>query len=383
MPSLRGIHWLIPVLLTGLLPGTGTLRGAGEEPPIQLPDLKVTAQVPLIKVAEFKMRETRFAAAAVSDGRYIYIIGGQDRHGTLLDTIERFDPQTGTSEEFARMKHARLWHRAVIHDNRIYVLGGSVLDELGGSMPMVSVGAGRAANGSIEARAEARIRAADRDAAEELVRTALMLTDTMEILDLSTRQISAGPVLPEPRSAFGCVVIGDEIHVIGGKRTYKTHFSRSNTVRIYSPATGQWRSGVPMPTPRETAAVAVHGPFIVVPGGYNGIRALAVVEAFNPRENTWLEMPPLVRTSSAHAVAFLGHQLFLFGNYEAPGELMAYDLRTRQSAVYTLQYTPARHAAAVVVDGKIYVIGGKESQQAEALDCIQVFAPPAMRISGR
>jgi hypothetical protein len=200
----------------------------------------------------------------------------------------------------------------------------------------------------------------------------------MEVIDVATRQVTTLANPPDTRIQTGCAVIGDELYVLGGRRIYHQRFSWTNTVQIYSFTTGRWRDGVPMPTPRGTEVAVVDGPFILAPGGYDGTRALDTVEAFNPRNQTWITLPALCRESSAHAVVFLGHDLFLFGDYEAPGELIAYDLMAKKSQAFTLQYTPARHAAAVAVGGKVYVIGGKPYKFTAPLDAIQVFAPPPL-----
>lgn len=365
-------RWFVTLLVWGGILSTSSVAQDKPEPPIELSKVEVTAQVPLVKVAEFRMREHRFAPAAVTDGRHIYIIGGQDEKGNVLNTVERFDPRTGTSEEFAKLKKARLWHQAVIQAGKIYVLGGSMMDQ--NSNPPSPQYQDDLRAGT-EAKTMARIR--EWDDAGSADREHLSSGVSMEIIDLATRQITSGPDMPDPRSQFGCVVLGDELYVLGGRKPRDQGFSWSNTVPIYSFVTGKWRNGLPMPTPRgATQGAVVPGPFIVVPGGYNGTRARDEVEAYNPRENAWIILPALCRTSSAHATVFMGHYLFLFGNYEAPGELIAYDLRTKKSATFTLQYQPARHGAAVVLDGKIYVIGGRMTKYAEPLDRIQVFAPP-------
>lgn len=365
-------RWLVCLLAWGGVLSTGSVAQDKPEPPIELPKVEVTAQVPLVKVAEFRMREHRFAPAAVTDGRYIYIIGGQDEKGNVRDTVERFDPKTEASVEFAKLKNARFWHQAVIHEGKIYVLGGSMMDMRANSpLPQYRD----------KLRAGPEIKGNDRINewydAETIASEHLSSGVSMEIIDLATRQTTPGPDLPDPRSQFGCVVMGDELYVLGGRKPRDQGFSWSNTVPVYSFTKGKWRKGLPMPTPRgATQGAVVSGPFIVVPGGYNGTRALDAVEAYNPRENAWIILPALCRTSSAHATVFMGNYLFLFGNYEAPGELIAYDLRTKKSATFTLQYQPARHGAAVVLDGKIYVIGGRMTKLAEPLDRIQVFAPP-------
>ena len=212
----------------GLLAVTGTLglgakKAHGEERPVLLPKFEVFADVPLVKVADYRMLEKRAAAAAVTDGRYIYIIGGQSSTGWLLNSIERFDPVTGTSEPFARLQKARMWHEAVLHDGKIYVLGGVTNADL----PAPNLGA---VNDSV------LLRGIDR---------------SVEIVDLTTRQTSAGVEMPMPREQFGCETAGDDLYVIGGETwtpqrdlSLKDH-GPTNSVRIFSFSTGQWRNGPP------------------------------------------------------------------------------------------------------------------------------------------
>lgn len=360
----RLLVWLLP--LCNVLGGSPGYFGA-DEPTLTLPDLKVSTQVPLEKVADFKMKEKRFAPAAVTDGRYIYIIGGLDDSGALLDTVERFDPASGSSEEFARLHTGRLWHQAVFRQGKIYVLGGSSQAAGADSLSYFDD-----LRGLPEARANARIN----DYNSQPTGMRLMLEDSVEIIDLATRQVSAGVRMPQGKNNFGCVVLENELYILGGKSVYASRLALTNMVQIFSFTTGNWRDGLNMPTPRETPATLVDGPFIVVPGGYNGLRALDVVEAFDPRTGAWITLPKLCRPVSAHSLVFMGHHLFIFGNYEAPQELIAYDLVTKTSETFTLRYAAARHTAALVLNGKIYVIGGKVYKDSAALDYIQVFAPP-------
>jgi hypothetical protein len=328
--------------------------------------MNVSAAAPLVKVAELKMRQKRFAPAAVADERFIFIMGGADAGGGLLTTIERFDTETNTSEDFATLQQGRIWHQAVLHAGKIYVLGGSRL--------------GPTAEASATVTDTLRASAAERAAfnlygADPGPSAGTTPEDSMERVDLATRKVSPLPAMPEPRSQFGSAVLNGELYVIGGQRIHAGRRSWTNTVLIYSFVTGKWHDGVPMPTPRGTDLAVVDGPFLVAAGGYNGSTSLRNVEAFNPRNNSWILLPALAQPSSAHSTAFLGHYLYLFGNFSAPEELTAYDLNTKTSQTYTLSYTPARNTACVVVGKKIYVIGGKSSKQSEPLDRIQVFEP--------
>jgi hypothetical protein len=345
---------------------TSTLAWAVESaPPQVLPKVTVSAGVPLTKVAEYQMLEPRFAPAAVAHGESIYIIGGLITEGTASNTVERFNVQTGRSEIVARLRVARLWHRAVIVGEKIYVLGGATPGSLSGS---------RRYSGALESA----ISAGHRTNAVVLPPSNggdVELEASVEIVDLATGRILRGPEMLEPRMQFACVEAGGQIFVIGGSRTYRDKYSCTNTAEVLDVAKDQWRQGVPMPSPRQTDGAIVNGGFIVVAGGYNGFISSDAVDAFDLRAGTWRTITPLCRSTSAASVAFLGSYLYLFGDYDTPERLLAYNLKTKESETFTLRYTPARHTAVVVVDGRIFVIGGREDKNLPPLRAIQVFAP--------
>jgi hypothetical protein len=323
----------------------------------------VTTSVPLVKVAEYRMREARRSSAAVAHGDYIYIIGGTDNGLVPLDSVERLNLRTGVSEDFARLGVARSGHRAVVVGDTIYVLGGAA--------------AGVATESALPSASLDRRTVKDtRTQLDALTATtqSSRLEDSVELIDLKTRKVSNGITLPRPRRHFACVLLGEKIYVIGGHTPWGTTTAWVNTMDVFDLKTRRWLPGEPMPGARAAPATLIDGPFIIVPGGYNGRGKLDAVNYFNTRDTTWRTLPPLCRPTSAASLAFLGHHLFLFGDFDAPDELLAYDLVSKHSETFTLQYKPARSTTAVVHKGKIYVIGGEIAPYPTALDLIQVFA---------
>lgn len=362
-------RWFIALMLAV----GGNLAAAGQnenkEEILALPKLKVTANVPLVKVAEYRMHEKRLGAAAVISGWYIYIIGGQRSHGNFVRTIERFDVQTGESEIFSALAVGRLWPRAVAVGSKIYIFGGESFVAVG--RPAADI-----PRGGVERSAADRIAAAARDP----VRPANTLDElqpetSIEVLDMTTGALSVEGKMPDPRSEFGCVYLDGSIYVIGGK-----HLARharletaTNRVDMFNPATGAWRPGANLPVTTTADACLVDGTGIIVAGGFNGSSPQDKVFAFDPKTSGWSSLPSLARPRSAHATVSLGKYLFLFGDYNGPGEILAYNLKDKRSAIYTLRYEASRHAAAVANAKKIFVIGGIPYLGAEALDKIQVF----------
>lgn len=366
-------RWTATLIRLGVLLGVidGGPLVLGADAPLVLERQTVSADIPVHKVAEYKMSEPRFAPAAAVVGDFIYIIGGSSSGG-LSDTIERFDIRTHQSKIVGHLHVARLWHAAITVGDWIYVIGGmsaQTMNPVG--LPANEVSTGQSLDNSDRLRALQRQETFSDPAASAM---SLALESSVEVFHPDSGKVTAGRTMPQARAQFGCVVWNSEIYVIGGRSVYGDRPAHSNRVEIYNVASGQWREGVPMPAPMTTASVVVDGGFLVVAGGYDSTRTHAEVYIFNPRTDGWSSIPPLCQESSAHSLVFFRHYLLLFGSYDHPDELLAYDLKTKNSEVFTLQYTPARHTAAVVHSNRIYVCGGKPFKAANALDIVQVFA---------
>lgn len=134
-----------------------------------------------------------------------------------------------------------------------------------------------------------------------------------------------------------------------------------------------------MPRPGAVDVVRVdEGHFLVV-GGYDGVMTSRHVFAFREALNDWIELPSLCTERSATAGVLAGKYLCLFGDYENPDEILVYDMVTKSSETFRLGYVKSRHAAALTVGGRIFVVGGKAEKADEPHALIQEFAlrPPA------
>lgn len=345
-----------------------------------LPKITATANVPLIKVAEYNMQEERFAATAVISGWNIYIISGQNSQGTVLRSIERFDVETGESTLFANLAVGRLWSRAIVIADKIYVFGGQ--------RPVTRFRRNSQSSGGLprddQNRSQARISAASGLGGGESRETNLegmQPEESVEVIDLNTGATTTIGEMPEPRSEFGCGYVDGLIYIIGGKCLDKKHQvdAYTNRVDIFNPASNTWSVGPYLVEPTTADIAVIEESFIVIPGGYTGSRSSDSVTIFEPKTGKRGTLPPLCRPTSAHATAYLGTHMFLFGDYNHPGEILAYNLRNKSSELFTLQYDAARHAAAVANAKKIFVIGGKPSRDATPLKKIQVFQLPPSR----
>lgn len=319
MPLCASTRWLIATMLV--------LAGA----PFRSAARPGSEQIPLMKVAEFRLPHARTGAAVVVLGESLYVLGG-GAPGAVT-SVDRFDTRTTEVTSQPSRLLPRRYHSAFAHEGRIYLFGGQ----------------GYGLN---------------EDVHENLV----------EIYDPASGSVDTGKHMPMPGAHLAAARVGNRLYFAGGTRKQGPVIGISNRLDIYDLDTGSWSTGPAMPTPREARGVAV-GAFLIVPGGFRGVTGVADVEMFVPEENVWKSLPALGRRMSANALVFLGEHLFLFSDYDDRSAVLAYNLRTRRSLEFTIPgFKGARHSAAVVHRERIYVIGGNwHTETGDETGRIQVF----------
>jgi len=138
---------------------------------------------------------------------------------------------------------------------------------------------------------------------------------THEIYDPVANTWSMASPLPLARDHFGVAVAAGRIHVFGGR----TDATVDNTTRhdVYDPATNRWTTAAPLVTARSAGATFSLGGRIVYAGGECKDAGASVtfteVEAYDPRTNQWMTLPPLQPGRHAAAAVAVGEQAYLFG----------------------------------------------------------------------
>ena len=260
-------------------------------------------------------------AIAAVNGK-IYVIAGSSSGLQANAFNQEYDPATGTWRELAPMPAVASHAGAAALNGKIYVVGGFVANVHVGAMNRVFE------------------------------------------YDPATDRWRALAPLPAPRGAPGVVAVNGKIHAIGGRdperKTVTTH-------DIYDPATNTWSMAAPLPAARDHIGIAVAAGRIHVFGGRTDatVDNTARHDVYDPATNTWSTAAPLMTARSAGATFALGGRIvYAGGECKDPAasvtftEVEAYDPRTNQwMALPPLQ--PGRHAAAAVAVGEqAYLLGG-------------------------
>jgi N-acetylneuraminic acid mutarotase len=253
------------------------------------------------------------------DGR-IYVIGGFDEEGAILDTVEYYDTLAGTWHTAAPLPQ-RLHHVPTVSVyGRIYTLGG-----LGpsGFTPAAAV----------------------------------------YTYDPETDVWEARAPLPTARGAAGAAVIEGRIYVAGGLAATAT-----DEFTVYDPDFDAWEMLPPMPTARDhLGAAVVGGVFYAIGGRAGGIaEVFDVVEAYNPTLGRWeTQLAPLPTGRAAFATAALGGRIFVIGGEGNPDRLdgvfpqvEAFDPGGDFWVSLPDMLTPRHGMGAATFGGRIYVPGG-------------------------
>ncbi len=271
------------------------------------------------------MPEARQAAgAALLRGR-VYVVGGSGSRGEVLDSVESYDPILNNWFAAASLPQA-LHHVAVaVAGDRLYAIGG-----LSGS-------------GATAVRA---VYAYDADA------------------DHWERRAD----LPTARGAAAAVVIGSQIYVVGGQRDGRAVAD----LATYDVDTDTWTGLTAMPTARQQLVAGAIDNILYAVGGRDA-HPLDVLEAYDPRQNTWRDdLPNLPSPRADFAGAVYDGALVVFGGAPSSaaaqvlGETQSYAPQSNRWQQLPDMLTNRQGAAAVVVGGKIIVPGGATGQNGNA-----------------
>jgi len=134
-------------------------------------------------------------------------------------------------------------------------------------------------------------------------------------------------------------------------------------------AENEWTARAPVPTPRGGLGVAVVNGKIYAIGGLNNDTHLTVNEEYNPVTNTWATRTPMPTARSGFAIAVYQGKIYCIGGTVGDSDNLVsgftgvnevYDPMKNTWETRASMHTPRADLCASVVNGEIYLIGGKE-----------------------
>lgn len=192
--------------------------------------------------------------------------------------------------------------------------------------------------------------------------------------------VSFGASLPFPRYAVAGATIGNKLYVAGGLWTRSVTLggvfqttALSNGLSSYDVTSDTWStlSGLPIAVSGATA-VALNGQLCVLGGLLESGEPTSEVQVFKPDRNQWVSdpslgaIPPMRTARHSAAATVLNGKIYVLGGVTesrtATTAAEVYDPETRTwQSLPPMPFARSLHAA-VAFGGKVYVLGGNNAQ---------------------
>ncbi len=185
------------------------------------------------------------------------------------------------------------------------------------------------------------------------------------------------PLLTD-RSEVAGAVVGDRIYVVGGL----SPSTIADTVEEYDPVSDHWQMRAPLPHQvHHPAAASMNGKLYVI-GGYVA-RLLSIwngtdtVYEYDPATNRWRGRAPMPTPRGALAAVVVEGRIYAVGGKDRTdtGALEVYDPAGDSWKRLRPMPTPRNHIAAEVVDGRIYVFGGRTDHTGGNVGVTEMYDP--------
>jgi hypothetical protein len=184
-----------------------------------------------------------------------------------------------------------------------------------------------------------------------------------QVYDPATRTWRDVAPLPERLDHIQGVAIGRKIYYVGGLRDWPSpHVS---SVYVYDTASDRFSRGAPMSRGRGAGGVVAHEAKVYYAGGLNDGEAVRWLDVYDPATDSWARLPDMPRARDHFQAVVVDGTLYAIGGRQGPlgselGETDAYGL---DDGVWRRGLapipTPRGGFAAAALGGRIYVIGGE------------------------
>ncbi len=277
----------------------------------------------------------RHGAAAVVLNNYIYVLGGATTNGTILNTVERYDPATDSWDDtsVAAFDDPRLDASAVVFDNKIYLAGG--------------------------------------------LSSNYDILDDVEVYDPASNSWSSVEDMRSERRGHVLTLINNLPCAFAGIRENNEYVE---DMEYYDPPEDDWEE-TPEELPEAVVlpfSATVNNTLFIFGGIFNFPTDTALVGVPQPDWNfNWQPLPSLQIPRGNGAVAVLGDSIFLIGGVTGSGAgtdlVEKYVISSGQLLPAAPFPEPRIGMSAVTLNETIYVIGGYNSDPNQPLTAVEVY----------
>jgi hypothetical protein len=199
---------------------------------------------------------------------------------------------------------------------------------------------------------------------------------------------SMGHAMPLARSEHGVAELDGKVWVLGG---YPPGRLPTDLVQVYDPATSRWTLGPSLPRPlHHMMSAAVDGKLYVIGGEAEGASTgkppefVADTWVHDPAVGGWVARAPMPTARSGGGAAVVDGRIYVAGGRPPGGSAFeVYDPATDRWEKLPDLPTQRNHLAMAAIGGKVIVAGGRfePGAMAERTDVVEVYDPATRRWS--
>jgi N-acetylneuraminic acid mutarotase len=197
---------------------------------------------------------------------------------------------------------------------------------------------------------------------------------------------SMAAALMVPRSEHSIALLDGRIYAIGG---YPYGRIPSNVVQVYTVASNSWALGPPLPVPlHHTVAAAAGGRLYVIGGEFEGAgtgrpeQYVDTVYELDAQAGSWRRRAAMPTGRSGAGGAVIDGKIYVAGGRPPRGaDFAVYDPAADRWTVLPNLPTQRNHLAVDAIDGKVYVAGGRFGAgfNSETTAVLEIFDPGTNR----
>ena len=178
------------------------------------------------------------------------------------------------------------------------------------------------------------------------------------------------------RTEAAYAVSDGKLYVIGG---LVPPLVNTPTVEVYDVDADGWTDGPPAPVAVNHAMAVGHGKTVVHCGGYLAVVYGAINLCFGLHAGMWAPLAPMPETRAAGAAVLLDGRIYVIGGFSQQGTLatttLVYDIAADSWSTAPGMKNPREHLTAVVHGGQVYVLGGRKGSLATNTTLVERFDP--------
>lgn len=187
-------------------------------------------------------------------------------------------------------------------------------------------------------------------------------------ITLHWKSAAAAPI---PRMEGAAITVNGKLYVFGGYQYSRPHWLAATEADAYDPVTNTWTKLATQPAALTHQGIATDGRYVYLAGGYishpNGSQTFGTTQVwrYDTQTNTWTQFVPLPAARSAGSLVLIGRTLHFVSGTDVnligrtDHWMLNLDDAQPKWVASTPIPSPRNHAATVVLNGKMYIIGGQ------------------------